>query len=561
MAGKKGNTKKQIVIWACTAAACVLLGLIGAVLYSILGPNSTYINLSSYLGLTAEDEWAFVVGTQGCENAIKKGDTVYLPVQEVEAKISSRCYYDEVMGCIYAVTPDGSYTADEISGNLITVSGKKYVSEKFVNDHFVCRIVKTPEKKLISIWSDFDTPVKYGVADDDLEMRVRDSIRGEIVSDIMKGEKLYCLEEKDDYTYCMTDSGLRGYIKTKNIVDIVTEKNRYNGSLTPSFATVSDIKKVCMGWHMVDSITYQMDALDTYIAVNQGMNVISPTWYSLADENGNLIDNSDRAYVDKAHAAGMKVWGLVDDFNADINNVVMLKNKTARENFINQLIASAEACGLDGINMDFEATSNGFGGLSAACGTHYVQLLRELTVEAHKKGLVVSVDVPAPYDFNGYFDRKELGKVVDYVIIMAYDEHYSGSEPGSVASYGFVRKALEKTLAEVPADRVVLGVPFYTRQWTLDANGNQLGTRVKAENELNEDMNRLNATITWLDNEKQNYAEFYNEFGLVKVWINDSTAMQWKIDMVKEFAVAGAAAWRLGVESPETWRVFSGVLK
>ena len=202
--------------------------------------------------------------------------------------------------------------------------------------------------------------------------------------------------------------------------------------------------KVNMVWHQVtstDANAYFADAT----ANMTGVNVISPTWFYLLDTSGNIANISSADYVAQAHEKGLKVWGLIDNFTQEVSTTETLSNTAARQNIISQLIQAATSVGMDGINVDFES-------LSEDVGIHFLEFLRELSIECHKNNLVLSVDNPVPEDFTSHYDRAEQGRVVDYVIIMGYDEHYVGSEAGSVASLPWVEQGIQDTLAEVPAE-------------------------------------------------------------------------------------------------------------
>ena len=194
------------------------------------------------------------------------------------------------------------------------------------------------------------------------------------------------------------------------------------------------------------------------------VNVISPTWFSVSDNDGNVSSLASGEYVMQAHEKGLKVWGLVDNFSENMSTTTVLSNTAARQNLENQLVTYALKAGLDGINVDFES-------LSEDVGIHFLQFLRELSIQCHENNLVLSVDNPVPEDFTSHYDRAEQGKVVDYVIIMGYDEHYVGSDAGSVASLPWVEQGVKDTLAEVPAKRTILAIPFYTRLWKTTDGG------------------------------------------------------------------------------------------
>ena len=279
-----------------------------------------------------------------------------------------------------------------------------------------------------------------------------------------------------------------------------------------------------------------------------GVNVISPTWFYLLDTSGNIANISSADYVAQAHEKGLKVWGLIDNFTQEVSTTETLSNTAARQNIISQLIQAATSVGMDGINVDFES-------LSEDVGIHFLEFLRELSIECHKNNLVLSVDNPVPEDFTSHYDRAEQGRVVDYVIIMGYDEHYVGSEAGSVASLPWVEQGIQDTLAEVPAERVINAVPFYTRLWrttggnvTSEAIGMDQAQQVISEN---------NVETYWDKTTSQNYGKYDIANSTYQIWIEDSQSIAEKVKLVSKYNLAGVSAWKLGFENSGIWQVIS----
>ena len=305
--------------------------------------------------------------------------------------------------------------------------------------------------------------------------------------------------------------------------------------------------KVNMVWHQVtstDANAYFADAT----ANMTGVNVISPTWFYLLDTSGNIANISSADYVAQAHEKGLKVWGLIDNFTQEVSTTETLSNTAARQNIISQLIQAATSVGMDGINVDFES-------LSEDVGIHFLEFLRELSIECHKNNLVLSVDNPVPEDFTSHYDRAEQGRVVDYVIIMGYDEHYVGSEAGSVASLPWVEQEIQDTLAEVPAERVINAVPFYTRLWrttggnvTSEAIGMDQAQQVISEN---------NVETYWDKTTSQNYGKYDIDNSTYQIWIEDSQSIAEKVKLVSKYNLAGVSAWKLGFENSGIWQVIS----
>ena len=188
-----------------------------------------------------------------------------------------------------------------------------------------------------------------------------------------------------------------------------------------------------MAWHQITNA----DANTTIASVLQntkGINVISPTWFYLNDNNGNIASLASSDYVNYCHQNGIEVWALVSNLeNKDVDTTSVLTYTSKRENLINNLISAAIQYNFDGINVDFEA-------LSSEVGDSYIQFIRELSLKCANNGIVLSVDDYVPTSYTAFYNRAEQAVFADYVVVMAYDEHYSGSEEaGSVASIGFLR--------------------------------------------------------------------------------------------------------------------------
>ena len=283
------------------------------------------------------------------------------------------------------------------------------------------------------------------------------------------------------------------------------------------------------------------------------MNVISPTWFSIQDNAGNITSIASSDYVAQAHERGLQVWGLVDNFSENVQTTQVLSLTSSRQNLIRQLIQASVEVGLDGINVDFEY-------LSEEVGIHFLEFLREISIECHKNGLVLSVDNPVPEDFTSHYDRAEQGRVVDYVIIMGYDEHYVGSEEaGSVASLPWVEKGIQDTLEEVPAERVINGIPFYTRLWKT--SGSLLSSEAIGMDAAQEAVNTNQAQVYWNKDVGQNYGTYELDGDTYQIWLEDAESVAAKVKLVPQYGLAGVAAWKLGFENSSIWPVITDNLQ
>ena len=204
--------------------------------------------------------------------------------------------------------------------------------------------------------------------------------------------------------------------------------------------------------------------------------------------------------------------------------------------------------GMDGINVDFES-------LSEDVGIHFLEFLRELSIECHKNNLVLSVDNPVPEDFTSHYDRAEQGRVVDYVIIMGYDEHYVGSEAGSVASLPWVEQGIQDTLDEVPAKRVINAIPFYTRLWRT--TGGNVTSEAIGMDQAQQTIADNNVETYWDKTTSQNYGKYDIDNSTYQIWLEDAQSVAEKVKLVSKYDLAGVSAWKLGFENNGIWQVIS----
>lgn len=323
-----------------------------------------------------------------------------------------------------------------------------------------------------------------------------------------------------------------------------------------------------MAWHNVTNTDANEGVLQR-IAESQGLTTIAPTWFHVQDVEGNMESIASSDYVNYAHQSNIEVWAAIRDFDGGIGSFdesyELLSHTSRRENLINQLIAESLQVGVDGINVDFEMISD-------ECGEHFIQFIRELSVRCRQNGIILSIDNYVPKGFNMQYNRKEQGIVADYVVIMGYDEYYGGSpESGPVSSYNYVKEGIEETLTEVPAEKIISGIPFYTRLWaetpkTEQELAEQQGTDA-AEYAMNVTSEALGmgegeyrigeagAESSWDETTKQNYATWESGGVTYKIWLEDAQSIEQKLKLMKDNHLAGTAAWALGLEDPDIWKL------
>lgn len=539
---------KPIVAVVVLVILVAVLGIVSHVVMKYI-PSGEKMDLNEYYGEMADGEIAIVLGTEKLdERGLVDGDRVYLPLNVVNTYLNQRYYWDSANQQVLYATPSELITvaASSESGDQVWLKDDTvYLNLTYIQQYTDIDAYISKEPYRIAIQYQFDN-IKTVTVKKNTSIRYRGGIKSPVVTSVKKGAQLRLIEELDNWDQVATDDGYIGYIDKKNVgkasettFDRNFEREQY------SYLTMDG--KVNMVWHQVtstDANAYFADAT----ANMTGVNVISPTWFYLLDTSGNIANISSADYVAQAHEKGLKVWGLIDNFTQEVSTTETLSNTAARQNIISQLIQAATSVGMDGINVDFES-------LSEDVGIHFLEFLRELSIECHKNNLVLSVDNPVPEDFTSHYDRAEQGRVVDYVIIMGYDEHYVGSEAGSVASLPWVEQGIQGTLAEVPAERVINAVPFYTRLWrttggnvTSEAIGMDQAQQVISEN---------NVETYWDKTTSQNYGKYDIDNSTYQIWIEDSQSIAEKVKLVSKYNLAGVSAWKLGFENSGIWQVIS----
>ncbi len=543
------NKKYKPVI--AVAVLVILVAILGIVTHVVMKyiPSSEKMDLNEYYGEMADGQIALVIGTEKLEErGLVDGDRVYLPLDVVNTYLNQRYYWDSANQQILYATPSEltSASASSEAGDKVWVKDDKvYLNLTYVQEYTDLDAYITKDPYRIAIQYKFKN-VKTVTVKKNTSIRYRGGIKSAILTSVKKGTKLRLIEEMENWDQVATDDGYIGYIDKKKVGE--AEKTKFERSFNrEQYSYLTMDSKINMVWHQVtstDANAYFADAT----ANMTGVNVISPTWFYLTDTSGNIASIASADYVSQAHEKGLQVWGLIDNFTQEVSTTETLSSTAARQNIISQLIQAAKDVGMDGINVDFES-------LSEDVGIHFLEFLRELSIECHKNNLVLSVDNPVPEDFTSHYDRAEQGRVVDYVIIMGYDEHYVGSEAGSVASLPWVEQGIQDTLDEVPAERVINAIPFYTRLWRTTA-GNVTSEAIGMD-QAQQTIADNNVETYWDKTTSQNYGKYDIDNSTYQIWLEDAQSVAEKVKLVSKYDLAGVSAWKLGFENSGIWQVIS----
>lgn len=560
---------KKKMISIVTVIGLIFLVLAAGVITMLVkryAPSRETMDGNTYFGVTEEDQAALIVNRVLAEEKLKIADGRYYVEDAVVGKyINGRFYWDEKQKVMLYTLPTEVFQIVPDTQEYQTSQGVQktdYVILKSIGDsyyldlEFIKRysdmeytVYENPNRVVIQTeWSEFQqVTVKK-----DSAIRQKGGIKSIIVDQAEKEEKLYLQEEMETWSKVSTKDGYTGYIKKEDISEPETVTVEY-ASTMPEFTSIRRDHKINLGWHQVTSAEGNA-SLSSVLANTQGLNTISPTWFSVVDNSGTISSLASVDYVNQAHSMGLEVWGLIDNFSSTADTLTFLSDTQARNNIIHQLMAQADAVGLDGINLDFES-------ITEEQGPHYVQFIRELSVACRNKGLVLSVDNPVPMPYTKHYDRKEQGIMADYVIIMGYDEHHSGdTEAGSVASLEFVKNGIEETLKEVPAEKVINAIPFYTRVWIEPFGGGNLTSEVLGMDGASRYIADKGMDVYWDEQAGQNIATYEGEDALYTIWVEDEQSIAEKMKLIQQNGLAGVAEWKLGFERASVWPMIAQYL-
>lgn len=568
--------KKKIISVFATLVLLIIVIIIYVVgnIIEKYTPSDKKADLSEYFALSSEDEVALILqDTKAEEKGLIFNDEIYLEYSTVRKYLNPRFYWDPNENVLLYTTPSDVITASVgskdyyISKNkntenyvIVKVDGNNaYIALDYIQKYTNIAYERFSEPNRVHITYEWGN-VTYAQLKKDDSVRVKGGIKSPILTNVTEGSKVAVLEQGDEWSKVRSEDAFIGYIKNKNLINI-SQETESRSFEEPVYTSIKKDYDINLTWHQVTEKAANSKLL-TLLADTKGINTISPTWFSLSDNEGNFTSLADSTYVQHAHQLGIEVWALIDNFNPNVSTYEVLSYTSKREKLINQLIAAAIEYNLDGINIDFEE-------LKSEEGEHFVQFIRELSIKCRNNGIVLSIDNYVPTEYSALYNRKEQGVVADYVIVMGYDEHFSTSEEaGSVASIGFVKSGIENTLKEVPKEKVINAVPFYTRLWIKTPKTED---EIASENESTEFIPyKLSSEIysmanqdklisanglepTWDETTGQYYAQYEKDGITYEIWLEEEASIEEKMKLVDQFEIAGVASWKLGLEKKSVW--------
>lgn len=578
--------RRNMMIRTAILILLIMAAVGGLIFWKRYGSSNEKADLKQYYGMTSADDIAVIVNNQviaKADGAYGSGGRLidgqaYIEYSVLHDFINKRFYWDANENLLLYTLPQGNVFVNAGSQEYTEVSEQKreeyiiwqtvdkkaYIALDFIKKYTNMEYKEYKKPDRVMIVNEFG---KTTVAEmkRDTKVRFQGGVKSPILTEVKKSEKVTVVEDEDDWKKVRTSDGFIGYVQTNSLKHMKEET--ISGSFEePQYTGISKDYTINMAWHNVEN-TIANGYIQDMLASTKGLTTLAPTWFHIADTQGNLNSIADAEYVNYAHQSNLEVWAVLRDFHGGINSAEetyeVLSYTSKRTNLIDQVIAAALQAGIDGINLDFEL-------ISAECGEDYVQFVRELSVKCHQNGLVFSVDNYVPMPYNTFYDLSEQSVFADFVVIMGYDEHVEGSyEAGSVASYGYVKDGIENALKVVPNEKLVNAIPLYTRLWfetpkTQEELAAEAGTEAAdypnkvtstalGMDDARKRIEEAGAQVSWDENTRQNYAQWDADGGTYKIWLEDSQSLEEKLKLIQKNELAGVAEWRLGWENSEIW--------
>ena len=574
---RKGTSRmKRIIPVVVAVLLIVLIGGIyfGGKIWDKYSYGKELADLDEYYGVTGDRLAIILQDEMVAEQAVVRENAVYFDLDTVHKYLNEGFYADLAEQKLLYTTAVETVTAVFGEKSCSDASGTEqteYVicfqdgDTLYVAADYVKRFTNYEYARFdrhLQVYTEWGVREVMEVTKN-TQVRTLGGIKSPILRELEKGETVEILEQMEKWSKVKTSDAVIGYVENKRLKNLSTEVETPVTEYTaPEYTAIAMDGKLSLGWHSVGGPgggSATLGEMITEVRTSDGtlaINVIAPTWFSLSDNSGAFQSFAEQSYVENAHSYGLKVWGVWDNFNyanstgTAVNSYQVLSSTTVRQKLAQDIVSTSLGLGLDGVNIDFE-------GLTEDCGRHFIQFLRELSVLCHQSGLALSVDNYVPFDFNNYYRLDIQGQIADYVIIMGYDEHWHGSgDPGSVASIDYVSNGLTKTLEQVPAEKIVNAIPFYTILWRTEGSNvtDQYITLANTASFLQ----TAGITPAWDEETCQNYAQWQsseNSSAVYQIWLEDEQSISVKLNVMNTKNIGGVGVWRIGYGTKAAWEL------
>lgn len=485
----------------------------------------------------------------------EKEGGIYIAIDTIKETIDKNIFFDKIANTLIVTTYDKlvKFKIDD---------GKKSVNLSYIDCKYPAikndDIVYVPINELEDVYNiDIKYDKKNNIVSLDKKGQAGQTVlynSVKIYENISTGSKVLGTINKNDKVVVYYDNfrhsrwykikdeeGKVGYV-SKNNINVIEEQETKTAEQTK--------EKITMFWQQGSNLTTMGK---TKI---QGVNVVSPDYFSLKDSNGNFNSTLNKSYIKQAKDLGYKVWPMfTNNFTTSTVKQTtsgMVTSSYNREEAIKNILSIVQEYDLDGVNIDFES-------MKEEDKEMFTQFIRELAPMLRSMGKTLSVDIY----FVNYIERRRVGEAADYVMLMGYDQHWAGSTiAGSVSEITWVEKNIQALLrdSEIPSEKIVLGVPFYTRLWQ-EVENSKLTSVVYSMQSSKQFVESNNLGVVWDENAGQNYVEMQKGSTKYKLWIEDAASVKKRVELINKYDLAGIAAWKKGLETQDVWEVIYNNMK
>jgi spore germination protein YaaH len=555
---QKNTTKK----WIVSALIAVVFLLISSILL-FLYPFASREQVNYF-----DDKNPILFNGKQEGNALLIEDEIYIPVTFLKEQLDEHIFYDEPSNAVIITTgnkviymPNNSltyYVNDEpVQLQMPTLkdqNGELYIAVDSILPYYEIQYSILPKTNAIEIVKDGMKKTKgtievQDVHEEKLRLRTEPRLQSPYTVSIENHENVFVEKEEEEYVFIRKEDGTGGYLNKKYVTvgdsEIIKIQKDQNEVVIPQIEG-----PIHLTWEAV----YTKNPDTERIPEMQGVNVVSPTWFELSGSDGSIKNLGSLDYVNWAKSRSYLIWGLFSNaFDPDLTHEALKKYET-RQSIIRQLLHYSQIYELNGINIDIENVREEDGPL-------VTQFVREAAPYFHQAGLIVSMDITfiSTGNWSAFYEREKLAESVDYLIVMAYDEHWGTSDvAGSVASFPWVESHLQSLLKVVPNEKLILGVPLYTRLWEEKETG-ELSSKALSMPKVKEWLSEYGVTPQYDKVSGQNYAEFYSDDtkSMYRIWLEDEFSLQKRADLALKYQLKGVASWSRTFADSSAWTALS----
>ena len=549
----KEQKKKRIIKILISIIVIILIGIIG-------------YNINNHIILDKNKNINLVINNKNVTSNLKKeiiieNDNIYLSKQDL-GNFFDKYIYEDTENDNIVTTYNNKIASISLEENKININGSNkstyahaenrdgttYIPITELEDVYGIEIKYIENSKVLTIDST-SKEQKKAIITKDVAVKSSTKFIAKTVDRVKKGSYVIVVSNDNGYAKIRTENGKVGFVKSNKITNIVVVREEMQEKKQIE-------EKVNLVWDYYSEVA---SAPDRTGVTMDGVNVVSPAFFHL-NSKGELTENIGQAgkdYIEWAHSNGYKVWPMLSNSEAGIKvSSTILNSYSKRQQLIQSIVEKCAQYDIDGINVDFE-------NMYEADKDKYSRFIIELTPRMLEMGIVTSVDVTAPDgdpNWSLCFDRNVLGHVADYLVFMGYDQYgTSSTKPGTTAGFNWVETSLKKIIDydEVDTEKIILGMPLYTRQWTVDQDGTVKDKSVVSMMNIKIPNN---VEKNWDDTLKQYYIEYVSGKNTVKMWIEDGNSIKEKVSLVTKYNLGGASCWKKDMETSNIWSIIKNEL-